>query len=221
MAKILDTDSCKSQIEKLICEANDLIGLISPYIGDSGDDFNDLISLISKRKSDDVCVKLFTIMPKNQRNSQEVLRIINKLERMHNVEVYCNSNDFHAKCYFNENEVLITSMNLSNRSKLEIGVLISKEWDSSLYLNSMRLVNEICKQMGLRPTKVNELKKEVRGYCIRCKGRIPYDPNRPLCDMCYSIWSFYFNPFYVENYCHKCGKSFNVSYNMAFCVECK
>jgi phosphatidylserine/phosphatidylglycerophosphate/cardiolipin synthase-like enzyme len=44
--------------------------------------------------------------------------------------------DLHAKCYFNEKEAIITSMNLymfSQQNNVEMGIYISKEKDEELY----------------------------------------------------------------------------------------
>jgi len=43
------------------------------------------------------------------------------------------------------------------------------------------------------------------GFCIRCKLSIIYDPYRPYCKDCYSVWSSYENRSYIEKCCHRCG----------------
>ena len=51
--------------------------------------------------------------------------------------------DLHAKCYFNEKEAIITSMNLymfSQQNNVEMGIYISKEKDEELY---NQIANEV------------------------------------------------------------------------------
>src|SRR5436189_4033670 len=53
--------------------------------------------------------------------------------------------DLHAKCYYNESEAIITSMNLfmfSQQNNVEMGIYISKEKDEELY---RQLTNEVDK----------------------------------------------------------------------------
>ena len=47
--------------------------------------------------------------------------------------------------------------------------------------------------------------EKLGAYCIRCGGRVPFDPHRPLCDECYWEWSDYGNSYYPEHFCHSCG----------------
>ncbi|MDO8568425.1 MAG: hypothetical protein Q7R57_06895 [Dehalococcoidales bacterium] len=47
----------------------------------------------------------------------------------------------------------------------------------------------------------------------------PY-PEKPLCPDCYKIWERYWDPEYVENFCHVCGKSDNTSFVKPLCRAC-
>ena len=63
------------------------------------------------------------------------------------------------------------------------------------------------------------------GTCIRCGTRIHFDPEHPLCDNCYSIWSLFGNIYYQENYCLKCGERVDdfsrpISYANPICDSC-
>lgn len=52
-------------------------------------------------------------------------------------------------------------------------------------------------------------KFQQMGYCIRTGVEIPFNPNRPFCASAYDSWSYYKNPDYPENYCHKTGRKSN------------
>ena len=59
----------------------------------------------------------------------------NWLESMDSIRTsFCNN--LHAKCYLNENEALLTSMNLYEFSQInnnEMGILVSREEEPDLY----------------------------------------------------------------------------------------
>lgn len=58
------------------------------------------------------------------------------------------------------------------------------------------------------------------GYCLRCKGIIHFDPARPLCGDCYTIWRRYGDPTYVEKACHGCGERHASSISRPLCYRC-
>ncbi|MFH0914266.1 MAG: hypothetical protein V1849_03140, partial [Chloroflexota bacterium] len=62
--------------------------------------------------------------------------------------------------------------------------------------------------------------KADAAYCIRRGDRIPFDPNRPLCDDCYRKWAEHKNPDYPEHYCHSCGKQSKTTYEKPLCRSC-
>ncbi len=60
-------------------------------------------------------------------------------------------------------------------------------------------------QPATRPSR-EDVEKVPNGYCIRTGVKIPFNPNKPLCDEAYRSWAIYGNPDYPEKYCHKTGK---------------
>ncbi len=62
--------------------------------------------------------------------------------------------------------------------------------------------------------------KKLEGYCIRCREEIPLDPNKPYCYEDWEVWSRWDNPFYVERYCHKCGKPYSATKIKPLCDDC-
>lgn len=66
----------------------------------------------------------------------------------------------------------------------------------------------------LRPERKEELpkidiKKEeivTTGFCIRTGDKIPFNPQRPMCEKAFKSWNQFKNPDYEESYCHKTGK---------------
>ena len=58
------------------------------------------------------------------------------------------------------------------------------------------------------------------GYCIRCHREILFNRNSPYCRDCYYEWAKYGNQDYVDDYCHKCGKSYGSTINFPLCDKC-
>ncbi|GBE19112.1 hypothetical protein BMS3Abin16_01727 [archaeon BMS3Abin16] len=125
MAKFLKTTGVSYHLEQLIMNANERLIIISPFLK-----INDRIKeLLDERNLYKIDIRI--IFGKNALQPEEN----NWLKSLDFVRTsFCKN--LHAKCYLNENEAIITSMNLYEFSQVnnnEMGVLISKEEDSDLY----------------------------------------------------------------------------------------
>ncbi len=151
---------------------------------------------------------------------------------------YCKN--LHAKCFLNESEALITSMNLYEFSQVnneEMGILISKASDPELYGKVYEEANRLLriseelrvevqvvnpstsnKAPAKKPTPKTNMTQQ--GHCIRCAATIPFSMERPLCDKDYKIWARYEDPEYPEDYCHSCGKERDTTYDKPLCGSC-
>ncbi len=133
--------------------------------------------------------------------------------------------DLHAKCYFNEQEAIITSMNLymfSQQNNVEMGIYISKEKDEELYKQIASEVDRIkrgSEHRTISVQKVEAVKQETKsasrpsqkptGYCIRTGVEIPFNIEKPLSKEAYKKWNEYADPDYKEKYCHFSGEPSN------------
>ena len=167
----------------------------------------------------------------------------NWLESMDSIRTsYCKN--LHAKCYLNENQALLTSMNLYEFSQVnnhEMGVLVVREEEPQLYdeiyQESMRIVrtsDEIRVTVARvdtaktseqaskrkRPRKRSSRQKPDSGFCIRCQGTLPAEPAKAYCKRCYRSWNRYKNRDYKEKYCHLCGNDHAATLNKPVCPKC-
>lgn len=137
MVKFLTTKGIISEIENLIRKAKAEIVIISPYVQISEDYANRLQDAIAKG----VNVKL--VYGKSELNKSQVgiLKTLKKLSLFF-VE------DLHAKCYYNENEMVISSMNLYTASEKnkEMGFLIERETEGGLFTEIMEEAEAIIKK---------------------------------------------------------------------------
>jgi hypothetical protein len=148
--------------------------------------------------------------------------------------------NLHAKCYFNEDRMVITSMNMyefSEKHNREMGVLL--EAREPAYAEALLEVDSIIaaaearsvefgthSRSTYRPTDhfpergSSRSHRRGSGVCIRCKMSIPLNPWRPMCGPCYDVWSAYQNPDYSEQWCHLCGRPEETSINRPLCRTC-
>ena len=94
-----------------------------------------------------------------------------------------------------------------------------KEWANGIiqqYGDKVTIIRNDATSKGY--TRISQ--KSKKGHCIRCGATMVLNPNRPLCQRCYSSWAYWKNADYVEKYCHICGKKSNQSYSNPICDGC-
>ncbi len=228
MAEFLTTNGTSYHIENIIIDAKTKLVLVSPYLQIS----KTFYERLKDSSNNGVAIKIIygkDELKPNERNS---------LAELKNVELFFFEN-LHAKCYFNETRMVITSMNMyefSEKNNREMGVLIDRSTDKDLFdkaVNETFSIIQSSEQIALRktdrpiyqnnkkePETRIKYKKVIRGYCIRCETRIDYEPYRPYCSDCYSIWAQFENPNYQENVCHRCGQYDATSMNKPQDYKC-
>jgi len=164
MAKFLDTTGVSYHLQQLINKATEKLVLISPYLK-----INERIkqSLEDKNR---LKIDIRVIYGKNELQPDEN----NWLKSQTSIRSsFCK--DLHAKCYLNESEAIITSMNLYEFSQVnnnEMGIYVVKETDPILYneiseevKRLIRISDEIIVSVEKAPTKtvtpIKESKPEI------------------------------------------------------------
>ena len=125
VAKFLTTKACSSEIEEMVRQAGEIIWLISPYIKIDGR----LKERLQARDRAGVDMRLVYGKKELRKRESEWLNSLDSLEIRYRANL-------HAKCYMNENEALITSLNLYEYSQInndEWGILVSRTDDEELY----------------------------------------------------------------------------------------
>lgn len=230
MAEFLTTMGTSSRIEEIMMNAKQELYLVSPFLQISKTFYERL------KDASENGVKIKIVFGKDELKPNER----NSLAEIRNLELFFFEN-LHAKCYFNEGKMVITSMNMyefSEKNNREMGVLIDSNTDKELYENAKRETLSIIKSSEtIRLNKTERFAKKeeyktymanpkkdynqgYRGYCIRCGNRVPLDPSRPYCNDCYSVWSQFGNMFYEEERCHMCGEFDHSSMQQPLCYSC-
>lgn len=224
MAKFLTTKGVSYYIENIIRNAKSDLILVSPYLQLSKTFYERLKDATNRG----VRIKLIYGKDELKPNEKNSLAELNTLSLLY-------FENLHAKCYFNESEMVITSMNMYEYSEVnnrEMGILIDKKEDKELFDSALEETHSILKsadpillQKANRTNfQVDEKKvkhvKEIRGHCIRCQTRIKFDPTIPYCSDCFSSWAKYENPDYQECVCHRCGEYESTTMTKPLDYEC-
>lgn len=120
MIRFLTTAESAAQIERLAREAKETLTLVSPYLQIS----SQLIERIIAAEKRDAKVRL--VYGKNRKIAKGTRE---RLARLSDLELHFYEH-LHAKCYFNEEALVITSMNLyeySEKNNREMGIVVSVE----------------------------------------------------------------------------------------------
>ena len=246
MPKFLTTRGTSSQIEDIISSAKNEVTLISPYVKIPDTLFQKL------KAADKNKVGIRLVYGKDELKPD----VKNQLKQLNNLSLRF-SKELHAKCFFNEESMVITSMNLydfSEMNNIEMGILLTVKDDPDIF-ETARKEAEIIVSTAKKDSLIRSLFSEVakgtkliadsvtkaeprrprtgsyshrtstrqKGYCIRCKRKIPYNLDAPYCRTCFSEWSeLGANPDYKEREgkCHTCGRPASVSKVRPQCNSC-
>ncbi len=215
MPKFLTTHGTTHKIEQIITGANKILILVSPFLQISKTFYERLFDASNRNVSIKIVYKKDKLKPSEKES----------LSQLKNLELHYHEN-LHAKCYFNEREMVITSMNLFEYSEKnrEMGVFVTQNEDKELYDDAVFETLSIIQSPKTTKLKVdkkpNKESKPEKGFCIRCEIEISHNAERPYCRDCYETWSQFENPEYFENVCHSCGKPEVTSKIKPQCYQC-
>lgn len=151
MAKFLNTTGVSYHLEELIKTTKDRLILISPYL-----QFHQRV----KDHLENLNIQKRDIRIIYRENKLQVAES-NWLESQIGIRTsLCSS--LHAKCYINENEAIVTSMNLysfSQQNNDEMGIHVTKEHDEDLYndiSDEVQRLLTISEEIRVSVTKVDK-----------------------------------------------------------------
>lgn len=237
MAEFLTTHGTTAGIERIISKARERIVLISPYLRWSNILYERLVE--ADRRGIPI---VFVYGKEDLRSDQQTL-----LDQLDHLSLYFCPN-LHAKCYFNEQQMVISSLNLYEASERnrEMGVAFSR--NEAVYKDAVEEAQSILEASELqsgepaslvqrpvpraarqtsssfgedrRPTSRSRGRADTGGFCIRCRDRIPLDRESPLCREDEEVWAVFGNWDYEEKYCHQCGAAVVTCKARPFCEQC-
>jgi hypothetical protein len=226
MAKFLTTNEVTSEIAKIINKAKPKtrVTLISPYVQIPENLLQDMKDACSRNVS-------ITLIYGKEELKPEVR---SHLEQLDNLSLRFLDN-LHAKCFFNEDCMVITSLNLYNYSEKnrEMGVLINAKDDADLFneaaeeakkivklAKEIKLGSSLLEKVGEKIDKgiksaVDSLIGEEPGHCIGCgRDMIPYNKDRPICGDCWKLGVR------QGRFCYRCREERKTTQKRPLCDSC-
>lgn len=238
MVEFLTTTGVSYNLERIVRDASEKLVLVSPYLK-----INDRLKQWLEDKNR-FKIDIRVVYGKNELQPAEN----NWLRSMVSIRSsYCEN--LHAKCYLNESEALITSMNLYEFSQVnneEMGVLIRKSDDLELYQQIYEDTNRLIRiskelrvevqevkrtsitssSAGKKPTRArssSKIKRATGGFCIRCGEGLTaaqVRTKKTLCRPHYLDWAEFKNEDHPEKFCTSSGKSRKTSFAKPQCRSC-
>ena len=135
MAEFLTTVGNSFYVEQLILHAKKNLTLVTSYLKLS----KTLVERIQDASKRDIKITLIYGKSELAKKEKQIL------SNLTNVQIYFCEN-LHAKCYYNEDALVITSMNLyefSERNNREMGILVDRAKDQQLYESALNEVESI------------------------------------------------------------------------------
>lgn len=153
MAKFLNTSGTNFFLEELIKNAKERLILISPYLR-----LNDRIKELLEDK-DRLKIDIRIVYGKSDLHPDE----IKWMQKLDYVRVsFCKN--LHAKCYVNESECIISSLNLYEFSQVnnnEMGILVRKYEDNEVFKDAYEEAQRIIRISDEIRITLDEVKAEA------------------------------------------------------------
>jgi phosphatidylserine/phosphatidylglycerophosphate/cardiolipin synthase-like enzyme len=233
MVEFLTRKQTASWVEDIIKEAKNQIILISPYLQLS----EDLLTRLKNADKQNVDIKIIYRYDEELKpnQTQRLEDEIKRLQQLKNLSL-ARLKYLHAKCYYNEDCMVITSMNLydySEKNNWEMGILIQKEHDEEIFKKAKEeaeAISESAQKIKTRSSFVDKVDKflkgaeslanslveeEPKGHCIGCgRDMIPYNKNHPICRDCWK------RGIRRGRFCYRCGKEWPTTQKKSLCDTC-
>ncbi len=211
MAQFLDTESLNLAVSDVIMGAKERLVFISPYLK--------------------TCGKIRRYIEGADRNGVNIVFVYGKtdltedeirwLKTLSNVLV-CYVENLHAKCYFNDDMAISTSMNLYEYSQInnyESGVVVYNSMgDRDAYGNLVDYSVMLIKQSKIKYATV-ECKEEVKKRLIYEKCSLRFDKLPTPIDEFLSVKEETSSSKEI-GFCIRCGKKISVTDDSLFCKAC-
>ena len=222
MAKFLNTTQALGEVEGILTAAKTQIVLISPFIKINDELIARLTDSGTRRK-----VKIKLVCRESALKPEEKV----KINQIANLELLFNEK-VHAKCFYNESSMVITSLNLyesASGDNHEMGVLLSAKEDEKAFIAAQDEAQYIIRESAQHNAKEvvskanrKSTKQDEQGYCIGCGAELAFDVEKPYCPSCFKKAKHDIDEEYapIERFCHFCGKENESSIDKPLCYSC-
>lgn len=214
MAEFLTTHQTAASIESIVRDAKQKLVLVSPYLQLSKAFFGRL------KDADERGVKIILIYGKEELKPAEKNQFMN----LRNLSL-CFCENLHAKCYYNEGNMVITSMNMyeySEKNNREMGVLIKSQDDTSVFKDAVREVQSIWRSSVKEESKSSQAYPQPVPTSAKDKRTTPV-PNaqkQSVGNILLDTLSTILTGEKLDAYCIRCGDRIPFDPYRPLCDEC-
>ena len=209
MASFLTARGTTSEIERIINTAQNNVVLMSPYIKVPDSLFQNL------KSADQRGVRIQLVYGKKRLE----VSVEERLKELKNAERHFLEN-LHAKCYFNEHSMVITSLNLydfSEQNNREMGVLITKQDDAAVFEEARREAAMII-ELASGATAAVQSKGPAT---VPTRYQQKPAEEKPKSGLVKPLSSILSGVLGTEcGYCIRCGKGIAYDVDAPYCQEC-
>lgn len=214
MSEFLTTHQTAANIESIIRDAKQKLVLVSPYLQLSRTFFERL------KDADERGVKTVLIYREDRLKPDDR----NKLEKLKNLSLF-SCEYLHAKCYFNEDNMVITSMNMyefSEKNNKEMGILIKRQDDANIFKDAMREVQSFYRSSSKDERKEREYYQQSTPASFRDRKAVtaPNAQKRSVGNILLDTLSTILAGEKLDAYCIRCGDRLPFDQYRPLCDEC-
>lgn len=214
MAEFLTTHQTAASIESIIRDVKQKLVLVSPYLQISRTFFDRL------KDADERGVKTVLIYREDKLKPDDR----KKLELLKNLSLF-SCKYLHAKCYFNEDNMVITSMNMyeySEKNNKEMGVLIRRQDDVGIFKDAMREVQAFYRSSVKDESKEHKRYQKPIPVLTRNKRATSATntQKRSVGNILLDTLSTIFTGEKLDAYCIRCGDRIPFDQYRPLCDEC-
>jgi hypothetical protein len=215
MATFLNGPGVQSSLTDLMKNTDKELFIISPYLK---------ISILMKNYLKSIDQRKLPITITYRSDSKINEDDLEFFQELNNLKLY-HCENLHTKCYINEKEGIITSMNLHEHSQThnwEMGIQFSKQNDPEIYSDvtkELRFMGSHLKQQSLSKTVAEPKQKYHAAPQQKTPPKIAYKPteapNKGLLDKIFDTVTG------EAGFCIRCGKGIpKFDLNKPYCDKC-
>lgn len=208
MARFITTKEISAEIDRTISTADKRIVLITPYVRTGGLIQEKLHAAGNRGKT----IILVCREEDLKEDQKQILLSIPGLQLFAHTNV-------HAKCYYNEHQLVMGSLNLveySSQNNREMGVVFDRKIDSDLYSQAVNEGEEIITMASRTGKSFNQKSNSVssQSYYTKEKSHRTGKKSEPnFLEKLGAIFSH-------EGFCIRCKTELNLNPSYPFCPEC-
>ena len=216
MARFLNTSKAYAEIEDIIDKAESRVVLISPYIQISE-------SLLGRLKDIDSRNIRIVLVCKGKGMNPRMRAELKQLEHLNNLQLIKLDN-LHAKCFYNEQSMVITSLNLydySQQNNREMGIFLSLKEDRDVFNDAVKEAEFIIRSASQisSPSILGVAKPSTTSIKVKTTKRISRRKSKGLIES--KIINVLNNVFgNNQGHCIRCGKDMPFNKKSPYCHEC-